>query len=188
MGTFGPRRVYLLLHVNNGMPVPLGISTWGCSLNQSKCTRDLRGPKVPQRRETKIICNHSKKTMNPGFLRSLTAFGTDWNSYHGLYILSRASKVGSPTNQLGSGQRQDTGQESLDRANLVINYQKLKKTDQPLDLFFTKAGWAWHVTIYFGNVGLLLKSTKGSSNNLYGFRWAGGWAEGSWMFVFWAGK
>ncbi len=30
---------------------------------------------------------------------------------YSLIILSRASEVGSPTNQLGSGQRQDTGQE-----------------------------------------------------------------------------
>ncbi len=66
-------------------------------------------------------------------------------------ILSRTSEVGSPTNHLGSRQRQDTGQGSsslltggldptyakyLDRANLVINYQKLKNTDQLLDPFY----------------------------------------------------
>ena len=70
-------------------------------------------------------------------------------------ILSRVSEVGSPTNHLGYGQRQDMGQGSsspltdgrnlterntyakyLDRANLVINYQKLKKKDRPLDPFY----------------------------------------------------
>ena len=51
-------------------------------------------------------------------------------------ILSRASEVGSPTNHLGSRQRQDTGPyvKYLDRANLVINYQK--RTDRALDPFY----------------------------------------------------
>ncbi len=40
-------------------------------------------------------------------------------------ILSRASEVGSPANHLGS--RRNTHVKNLDRANLVIDYQKLKK-------------------------------------------------------------
>ncbi len=50
-------------------------------------------------------------------------------------ILSHAGKLGSPTNHIGSGQRQDTGQGSF-RANLVINYQKFKKMDSTLDPFY----------------------------------------------------
>ncbi len=78
-------------------------------------------------------------------------------------ILSRASEVGSPTNHLGSRQRRDTGQGSsspltdgLDltpTVNLMINYQKLINMDRLLwtDYWsrFTKAGWAWHVTVLF---------------------------------------
>ncbi len=73
-------------------------------------------------------------------------------------ILSRASEVGSPTNHLVSRQRRDTGQGSsspltggldltprgehntyakyLGKANLVINYQKLKNTERLLDPFY----------------------------------------------------
>ncbi len=59
-----------------------------------------------------------------------------------MYVLSRASEAGSPTNHLGPGQRQDTGPgilwsvKYLDRANLVTNYQNLKKTDRTLDPFY----------------------------------------------------
>ena len=90
-------------------------------------------------------------------------------------ILSRASEMGSPTNHLGSRQLQDTGQGSsspltggwilthtgepptctehntytkyLDKVNLMINYQKLNNTDWLHWTRFTKAGWAWHITI-----------------------------------------
>ena len=48
-------------------------------------------------------------------------------------ILSCASEMGSPTNHLGSRQRQDTGQGSF---SPLINYQKLKKMDRPLDPFY----------------------------------------------------
>ncbi len=50
-------------------------------------------------------------------------------------ILSCASEVGSPTNHLGSRQRRDTGQGSSDL------WTQCHWTR------FTKAGWAWHVTI-----------------------------------------
>ncbi len=53
-----------------------------------------------------------------------------WNSPYALLnyqikILSRASEV-SPTNHLGSGQGSSS----------PLNYQKLKKTDRPLDPFY----------------------------------------------------
>ena len=71
-GTFGPWRVYQLLLVDNGMPIPLGIpcihpcgslaqswSEWISYLDYllSKCAKHLRGPKVPQgsKSETKAI-------------------------------------------------------------------------------------------------------------------------------------
>ncbi len=57
-----------------------------------------------------------------------------------IIMLSRADEVGSPTNHLGSRQRQDTGQVSSSPLtgglNLVINYQKLKNTDRLLDPFY----------------------------------------------------
>ncbi len=36
----------------------------------------------------------------------------------------------------------------LDRGNLVINYQKIEKEQTVHWSYFTKAGWAWHVTLY----------------------------------------
>ena len=64
-----------------------------------------------------------------------------WSKY--LWVLSRASEVGSPTNHLGSRQRRDTGQGPL---NLMTDYLEFKNTDW-LWTCVTKAGWAWHATI-----------------------------------------
>ena len=95
--------------------------------------------------------------------RSINQFTLTYDNTNYVFILSCASEVGSPTNQLGSRQRRDMGQGSyslltggrdltptgdpptcgvtqsakyLDKLNLMINYQKLKKTDRPLDPFY----------------------------------------------------
>ena len=114
-----------------------------------------------------------------------------------IIILSRANKVGSPTNHLGFRQRKDTGQGSsslidiklkamvypgrllgsplskewllmlcqprsdLDKVDLMTDYLKLKNTDR-LWTCFTKAGWAWHVTIFW----LLTLSAMRNSSKL----------------------
>ncbi len=65
-------------------------------------------------------------------------------------LLSRASGLGSPINHPGSRQWQDTGPGILDKAILVITTQKFKKKEERIvhGTRFTKAGWAWHVTLY----------------------------------------
>ncbi len=60
-----------------------------------------------------------------------------------LYILSRASEVGSPTNHLGSRQRRDTGQ----GCSSPLTGGRKRRTD--CWTCFTKAGWAWHVMIIY---------------------------------------
>ncbi len=50
-----------------------------------------------------------------------------------------ASKVGSPTNHLGSGQRRDMDQgpfNLLTGGLDLVNYLKLKNTDRFMDLFY----------------------------------------------------
>ncbi len=70
--------------------------------------------------------------------------------YDSIYILSSASKVGSPTNHLGSGQQRDTDQGPFSLLTgglyLMTDYLKFKNTDQHWTCF-TKAGWARHATI-----------------------------------------
>ncbi len=65
-------------------------------------------------------------------------------------VLSRASETRSLMNRLGSRQRRDTDQPGtlyLDKAYIMTDYLKFKNTGQHWTCF-TKAGWAWHATVY----------------------------------------
>ncbi len=97
-----------------------------------------------------------------------------WSVYQNLNILSCASEVGSPMNHLGSRQRRDMGQGPF--SPFMTNYLKLKNIDR-LWTCFTKAGWAWHVTILFryflNDVGIIQHFTPQNAKKCWTFTMTG---------------
>ena len=89
-----------------------------------------------------IPSNKPNGRLQSPFTLTVQYYDTRGNFLQVNKILSRASEVESPTNHLGSRQRRDTGQgsSSLDTANLMISYQKLKKKPSDDWIRFTKAG------------------------------------------------